>query len=66
MYKEKEKYKRIALFVDALVLLTWETSTFGIIWINFYNDQMDLSFFSRGNWLLFGLYLAMLCVFSKI
>ncbi len=64
--KEKEKYKRIALFVDALVLLTWETSTFGLIWLNFYNEPMKQSFFAKGNWLLFGLYLAILCVFSRI
>lgn len=66
MNRDKEKYKRVALFVDALVLLTWETSTFGIIWINFYNSQIEYSFFSKGNWLLFGLYMAILCVFSKI
>ncbi len=66
MNKEKEKYKRIALFVDALVLLTWETSTFGIVWINFYNDEMRNSFFAKGNWLLFGLYMAILCIFSRI
>lgn len=62
----KEKYKRIALFIDALVLLTWETSTFGLIWINYYNDSMKFSFFQKGNWLLFGLYLVILYVFSKI
>lgn len=62
----KEKYKRIALFIDALVLLTWETSTFGLIWINFYNDRMQFAFFQKGNWLLFGLYLVILYVFSKI
>lgn len=66
MNQIKEKYKRIALFVDALVLLTWETSTFGIIWINFYNDRMQFAFFQKGNWLLFGLYLIILYVFSKI
>ncbi len=64
--REKEKFKRIALFVDALVLLTWETSTFGIIWLNFYNSQIAYSFFAKGNWLLFGLYMAILYVFSKI
>ncbi|MBQ2797882.1 MAG: sugar transferase [Ruminiclostridium sp.] len=62
----KEKYKRIALFIDALVLLTWETSTFGLIWINYYNDSMKFAFFQKGNWLLFGLYLVILYVFSKI
>ncbi len=66
MNRDKEKYKRVALFIDSLVLLTWLTSTFGIIWINFYNDQMKNSFFSRGNWVLFGLYMAILWVFSKI
>lgn len=66
MNRDKEKYKRVALFVDALVLITWLTSTFGIIWINFYNSQIAYSFFQKGNWLLFGLYAAILCVFSKI
>lgn len=66
MNREKEKYKRIALFVDALVLLTWETSTFGIIWLNFYNSQIEYNFFAKGNWLLFGLYMAILWIFSKI
>ncbi len=64
--KDKEKYKRIALFVDALVLLTWETSTFGLIWLSCYNSQIAVSFFKKGNWLLFGLYIAILFVFSKI
>ncbi|MBE6879858.1 MAG: sugar transferase [Ruminococcaceae bacterium] len=66
MNQMKEKYKRLALIVDALVLLTWETSTFGIIWINFYNDRMQFAFFQKGNWLLFGLYLVILYVFSKV
>ena len=66
MNKDKEKYKRTALIVDALVLLTWETSTFGIIWLNYYNSEMAFSFFGGGNWLLFGLYFAILYVFSRI
>lgn len=66
MNREKEKYKRVALFVDSLVLLTWLTSTFGLIWINFYNNKIANSFFARGNWLLFGLYIVILWVFSKI
>ena len=66
MNQMKEKYKRIALIVDALVLLTWETSTFGITWINTYNDHMQFAFFRKGNWLLFGLYLVILYVFSKV
>lgn len=66
MNKDKEKYKRVALFVDSLVLLTWLTSAFGIIWINYYNSQMNNSFFAKGNWVLFGLYMAILWVFSKI
>ena len=66
MNKDKEKYKRTALIVDALVLLTWETSTFGIIWLNYYNSEMAFSFFRKGNWLLFGLYFAILYVFSRI
>lgn len=66
MNRDKEKYKRVALFVDALVLLTWETSTFGIIWLNYYNSQITNNFFQKGNWLLFGLYMAILYVFSKI
>ncbi|MCH5324916.1 MAG: sugar transferase [Eubacterium sp.] len=66
MNRDKEKYKRVALFIDSLVLLTWLTSAFGIIWINFYNAQMQNSFFAKGNWVLFGLYMAILWVFSKI
>lgn len=62
----KEKYKRVALFVDSLVLLTWLTSTFGIIWINFYNSGIKNSFFQKGNWVLFALYFLIMYIFSKV
>ena len=63
---ERERFKKLAILVAAVVLLTWITSAFGFTWLYSYNRTIQFNFFFKGNWVLFGLYMVIFSVFARI
>lgn len=61
-----EQYKRMVSFFSAVVLLGILTLQFANIWYNYYSDQMVLPFYRRGNWVVIGIYAAVLFLFFKV
>ncbi|MBQ7002383.1 MAG: exopolysaccharide biosynthesis polyprenyl glycosylphosphotransferase [Oscillospiraceae bacterium] len=51
---------------SALVLLGILTLLFGVIWYTFYSDGIVLPFYRRGNWVVIGIYAAVLTLFFKV
>ncbi len=61
-----EQYKRMVSFFSAVILLGILTLQFANIWYNYYSDQMVLPFYRRGNWVVIGIYAAVLFLFFKV
>lgn len=65
MMKEKKKndgfeqYKRIVKFFGSSIIVLLELLIYYYVWINYYNKNMTVAFWRRGNWLIAGEYLTL-------
>lgn len=66
MYVKNEKYKRLFRFFGMIWIALFQTSVFWVVWDRFYNSAIDQSFAHRGNWLIVGLYLLILLLFTQV
>lgn len=64
--KTYEQYKRIIKFTSGLMMIVAEMLLYWFIWIQYYNNSIELPFFRKGNWLMVALYGILICFFSKI
>lgn len=62
----REQYKRMVSFLSAIILLGILTLQFANIWYNYYSDMIVLPFYRRGNWVVIGIYAAVLFLFFKV
>ena len=53
---QKEQFKRIIKFMQSIIVLTIQMVLFWIIWMEYYNNNIELPFFRKGNWLMAALY----------
>lgn len=61
-----EQYKRIVKFFGSAVITILELAFYYYIWLNYYNKNMDIPFWRRGNWLIAGEYLAILMLLHHL
>ena len=65
--ENRERYKRIIMFLSSVVIVAIETALFAYIWYNFYLSKEVIGrLFVRGNQVVIGLYVLMLYFFYKI
>ena len=65
--ENRERYKRIIMFLSSVVIVAIGTALFAYIWYNFYLSKEVIGrLFVRGNQVVIGLYVLMLYFFYKI
>lgn len=64
--KSYEQYKRIIRFLSGAVLLFIEMGFYWYVWLNYYNDMMDIPYNRTGHWLIVAVYGLLLMVFGKL
>lgn len=63
---KREQFKRIIKFLSSISLITAQMGLYGIVWIHYYNDYIELPFFRKGNWLMIALYGVLLLFLTHI
>lgn len=61
-----EQYKRLVKFTGSAVIVCLELAVYYYVWMNYYNRNMTVSFWRRGNWLIAGEYLALSLVLHRL
>lgn len=61
-----EQYKRIVKFIGSAIIVLLELALYYHVWINYYNKNMTVSFWRRGNWLVIGEYLVLSLVLHRL
>lgn len=66
--EKRERFKRVIMFVAALIIMTLEVAAFAFVWFTFYNysDVIGELYYRRGHWAILGIYALLLFLFSKI
>ena len=49
-----EQYKRLVKFAGSAVIVLLELAIYYYVWMNYYNKNMTVAFWRRGNWLIAG------------
>ncbi|MEY8354085.1 exopolysaccharide biosynthesis polyprenyl glycosylphosphotransferase [Lachnospiraceae bacterium 54-53] len=60
---DREQYKRIIKFLSSVIAIAVEMSLFWFVWLQYYNNNIELPFFRKGNWLMAALYGVLLFFF---
>lgn len=58
--RQFEQYKRVVKFLGSVVIVLLELILYYYVWLNYYNKNMTIAFWRRGNWLIIGEYLVLL------
>lgn len=61
-----EQYKRIVKFMGSAVIVLLELAIYYYVWMNYYNKNMQLPFWRRGNWLIAGEYLLLSLILHRL
>lgn len=61
-----EQYKRVVKFLSSAVIVILEVVIYYYVWMNFYNKNMTIAFWRRGNWLIVGEYLVLSLVLHRL
>ena len=61
-----EQYKRIVKFSGSAVIVLLELAVYYYVWMNYYNKNMTVAFWRRGNWLIAGEYLVLSLVLHRL
>lgn len=61
-----EQYKRMVKFLSSAIIVFLELAIYSYVWMNFYNKNMTIAFWRRGNWLIIGEYLILLLSLHRI
>ena len=65
---DRERYKRLIMFFASLLVIGLQTANFAYIWFKYYNRRsvIQMFYWRRGNWVLFGLYALITFLMSKL
>lgn len=61
-----EQYKRVVKFLSSAIIVILELALYYYVWMNFYNKNMTVAFWRRGNWLIAGEYLVLLLLLHRM
>ena len=61
-----EPYKRVVKFVGSAIIVLLELAAYYYVWMNYYNRNMAVAFWRRGNWLIAGAYLILSLVLHRL
>ena len=63
---KRDRYKRMVIFAEVIVILLVFTALYAYLWDTLYEDVILIPFFRRGNWAMIAMYPLLLIVFGKI
>lgn len=63
---EFEQYKRLVKFFSSAVIVLLELAIYYYVWMNYYNRNMEVAFWRRGNWLVAGEYLVLSLILHRL
>ena len=63
--RQFEQYKRVVKFLGSVVIVLLELILYYYVWMNYYNRNMTIAFWRRGNWLIIGEYLVLLLLLHR-
>ncbi len=65
---DRERYKRLIMFFASVLVIGLQTANFAHIWYTEYNRRsvIQMFYWRRGNWVLFGLYALIILLISKL
>lgn len=63
---KNEQFKRIILFLSSTLILAIQTLAFWYVWINYYNLNLERSFFRRGHYVVLLIYILLLFALSRL
>ncbi len=61
-----EQYKRIVRFLIGVVILSLEMVAYWYVWVNYYNQHMEVPYNRTGHWLMVAVYGLLLVIFNII
>lgn len=61
-----EQYKRLVKFLSSTVIVLLELAIYYYVWMNYYNRNMEVAFWRRGNWLIAGEYLVLSLILHRL
>lgn len=64
--KNYEQYKRIVKFAFGVILISLEMIFYWFVWLNYYNDKMDVPYNRTGHWLMIAVYGILLILFNTM
>ena len=64
--RQFEQYKRLVKFLGSLMIVLLELALYYYVWMNYYNRNMEVAFWRRGNWLIAGEYLSLLLLLHRM
>ena len=65
--EQRERYKRIIMFLSSVLILTLETGIFAYVWFHFYATKGVIGrTFLKGNWVIIAQYALMLYLFYRL
>lgn len=62
---QKEQFRRIIKFLFTVLSISFQMVSFWIVWLQYYNNNIELPFFRKGNWLMATLYGALFFFFTN-
>lgn len=61
-----EPYKRLIKVAFSIILIALLATTYGILWVGYYNKIIYAPFFRRGNWMMIFIYAVLLTFFMQM
>lgn len=63
---QNEQFKRIIKFLSSITVIAMQMGLYWTVWLYYYNGNIQLPFFRKGNWLMVALYAVLLFFFVHI
>ena len=64
--RNSEQYKRLIRFGMAGLLFAIEMVIYYFVWLNYYNDQMQIAYDVKGNYMIAAVYGVVLVLFCRV
>ena len=64
--RKRDQFKRLITFLEGTVILAIHTLLFTYLWYSFYQKQLEVPFFRRGDWAVIGFYALIMYLFTRL
>ncbi|MBR1599165.1 MAG: exopolysaccharide biosynthesis polyprenyl glycosylphosphotransferase [Lachnospiraceae bacterium] len=64
--RKRDRFKRLITFFEGFVILALHTIMFAYLWYGFYQKQLEVPFFRRGDWAVIGFYALLMYLVTSL